>query len=260
MNKLEALANSLSQARMKGGVVPLSAAAGIDSIETAYRVQRIAEQLSGMARAGWKVGATSKTAQQVLNTKEPVTAPIFVPLCFQSPCEVAIFCGQGASVESEFGFRFSRELPARDDVYYMEEVLSAVDVLVPVIEVIGSRFKGGFGHIGPVRLVADMVAHTALVTGPEVTGWQELDLTSQSVTLFKNGKRFAEGTGADVFGSPLLVLEWIANHLSRRGESIAAGEIISTGTCTGISPVAPGDQLVADFGDIGTVDLRIVER
>ena len=258
MSVREELATSLWHARTKGGVVARSEAGGLDSTDAAYNVQREIEALAAMPRYGWKVGATSKAAQQVLDIYEPVTAPMFAPFCFQSPAEVAVFGGQGASVESEFAFHFTRDLPRRQELYSLDEVLSAVDAMFPAVEIVGSRFEGGLEHIGTVLLVADMVAHTAFVTGSRVVDWRKLDLQSHLVRLIRNGQNVSEGFGANV-GNPLHVLEWTANHLLRRGEAIAAGDIVTTGTCTGITPVAPGDSVVADFGTLGRVELRLVE-
>ena len=256
----DGIASLLWKARSFGGLVPIAAASGIDSIEAAYGVQRKTEALLAMPRCGWKVGATSQEAQRVLDIDEPATAPMFAPTCFQSPADVAVFPGQSASVESEFAFRFARNLPKRPTPYSLDEVMDAVDALLPAIEVVGGRFEGGFGRIGPIRLIADMVAHTAFVSGQEITDWRGIDLRSHTVSLFKNGERVGEGTGSLVLGDPLLVLHWTANHLLSRGELIRAGQIVTTGTCTGITPVMENDVLIADFGTLGKVEVKIVPR
>ena len=144
--------------------------------------------------------------------------------------------------------------------YSQDEVIDAVDALLPAIEIVGGRFEGGFNRIGPIRLIADMVAHTAFVSGQETTNWRGIDLRSHSVSLFKNGEQVGEGTGSLVLGDPLLVLHWTANHLLDRGESIKAGQIVTTGTCTGITPVAEDDVFTADFGTLGKVEVRIVPK
>ncbi len=66
----------------------------------------------------------------------------------------------------------------------------------------------------------------------------------------------AEGVGANALGDPLNVLEWTANHLSALGDGIKAGEVVSTGTCTGVTPIAAGETLIADFGTLGRVEVR----
>ena len=254
------IADLLWEARSLGGLVPIATASGIDSIEAAYRVQGKIEALADMPRCGWKVGATSQEAQRVLDIEGPATAPMFAPTCFQSPANVAVFPGQSASVESEFAFRFAHDLPKRQTPYSQDEVIDAVDALLPAIEIVGGRFEGGFNRIGPIRLIADMVAHTAFVSGRETTNWRGIDLRSHSVSLFRNGEQAGEGTGSLVLGDPLLVLHWTANHLLDRGESIKAGQIVTTGTCTGITPVAVDDVFIADFGTLGKVEVRIVPK
>ena len=254
------IANLLWKARSLGGLVSIAVASEIESIEAAYRVQGKIEALADMPRCGWKVGATSKEAQRVLDIDGPATAPMSVPTCFQSPANVAVFPGQSASVESEFAFRFARDLPKRPTPYSLYEVMDAVDALLPAIEIVGGRFEGGFNRIGPIRLIADMVAHTAFVSGQDVTNWRGIDLKSHSVSLFRNGEQVGKGMGSLVLGDPLLVLHWTANHLLNRGESIKAGQIVTTGTCTGITPVADDDFFIADFGALGKVEVKIVPK
>ncbi len=254
------LANLLWKARTFGGLVPAETASGIDSIGAAYGVQRKVEALVAMPRYGWKVGATSEEAQRALDIEGPATAPMFAPTSFQSPADVAVFPGQSASVESEFAFRFARDLPKRAEPYSLDEVVDAVDAVLPAIEIVGGRFEGGFGRLGPIRLIADMVAHTAFVSGQETADWRGIDLKSHSITLFRNGEKVGEGTGSRVLGDPLLVLHWTANHLLSRGESIEAGQIVTTGTCTGITPVTEDDVFIADFGTLGKVEVKIAPR
>ena len=111
--------------------------------------------------------------------------------------------------------------------------------------------------MGALRLVADATAHTAFVSGSPSSEWRSMDLNSHRATMFRNGAKISEGTGANVLDGPLSVLLWTANHLSRLGDTIEAGEIVTTGTCTGITPVSPGDVAIADFGSLGKVELRI---
>jgi len=250
------LPRALWRCRMAGGVIPRNAAAGLTSVEDAYAVQRRVASLAGLPRAGWKVGGTSAAAMRLLGTETPATAPLFADYCHESPAAIAVFADQDASVESEFAFRFARDLPPRQAAYARDEVLAAVATVCPAIEIVGCRFAGGFDDLGAIRLVADMVANTAWVRGPEHPDWAGMDIKGHPVRLFRDDVLVAEGVGANALGDPLAVLEWTANHLSAMGDGIAAGEVVSTGTCSGVRPVAPGETLVADFAALGRVEIR----
>ena len=50
---------------------------------------------------------------------------------------------------------------------------------------------------------------------------------------------------------------WLANQQSRFGHGLKAGDIVSTGTCTGLDAVKPGDAVLADFGTLGCVELLL---
>ena len=257
MDARKRLAELLFRAADNGSQVPRSEGNFLDSVETAYAVQREVIRMAGLPRGGWKVGATSVQPQRLLGAKEPATAPMFTSNCLTSPATVAVFDNQSPCVEGEFAFRFSSALPAREEGYTLDEVLEAVESVMPAIEVVGCRFEGGYDGLGALRLVADSTAHTAFVSGGETKDWRGMDLNAHSATMFRNGESIMEGTGANVLDGPLSVLLWTANHLSRLGEAIEAGEIITTGTCTGITPVSPGDVAVADFGSLGKVELKI---
>ena len=50
--------------------------------------------------------------------------------------------------------------------------------------------------------------------------------------------------------------KWVAWLLSGLGETLAAGQIVTTGACMKPLEIAPGDAVVADYGALGKVDLR----
>jgi len=257
MNKMYNMANKLINAQINGEVISSSKYNFLKSINEAYNFQDISEKLSKMERIGWKIGATSLKAQQYLNTEEPVTAPMFKDYCYQSPSTITIFTNQNTSIECEFGFKFKKHLPPQIKKYELNEIIPAIDCLIPVIEIIASRFKGGFENLGPIKLIADMVVHKGLVKGIEIKKWEDINLAEQNVELYKNGLKIISGYGSDVLGSPLNVIEWSINHLSERGKSINPGDIISTGTCTGIIPILQGDEIVANFIGLDTIKLNI---
>jgi 2-keto-4-pentenoate hydratase len=72
--------------------------------------------------------------------------------------------------------------------------------------------------------------------------------------VFKDGQLVAEGRGSNV-GGPLHALTWLANELAAHGGGLRAGDLVITGTCVEPVPIAPGQRLRVDFGDLGTIEV-----
>jgi 2-keto-4-pentenoate hydratase len=76
------------------------------------------------------------------------------------------------------------------------------------------------------------------------------------VKLSIGGTLRQEGSGAVVLGDPLNVVEWFVDTFRAQGLSIARGEFVMTGTMTGIHTPEIGQRAVADFGNLGTVEVE----
>ena len=98
-----------------------------------------------------------------------------------------------------------------------------------------------------------------IVLGAPCADWRGLDLPGHSVRLAIDGKTVAEGEGRNVLGDPVNALIWLVNHQRRRGVTLAEGAVISTGTTTGLTALAPGQVAVADYGSLGSVSVTFVE-
>ena len=78
-----------------------------------------------------------------------------------------------------------------------------------------------------------------------------------AVSLAINGIPAGSGRGANAYGGPLTALTWLVNHLCARGRGIAAGEVVTTGVVTELSYLKAGDRAVADYGSLGSVEVRL---
>jgi 2-keto-4-pentenoate hydratase len=61
-----------------------------------------------------------------------------------------------------------------------------------------------------------------------------------------------------VLGDPRIALTWLANELSTHGETVKAGQVVTTGTCVKPVPLAQGDRFDGDLGVLGRVSVAIV--
>lgn len=226
--------------------------------DDAYAVQEAFLRFWGGGVAGWKVGATSAEALRMLALDEPFYGPVFSPLIMRSPAEPAAAKYNMLAIECEFAFRLGDDLPARGRPYSRDEVADAVQAVIPAIELIDTRYDS-FTDYGGIALLADCGASGGLVLGEELTDWGTIDLPAHRVTLDVDGERRAEGTGKVALGGPLEALFWLVGHRLGRGAGLRAGEVVTTGTCTGLTLIAPDQTAIADFGELGKVQVRFVQ-
>ena len=249
--QFEQLSAALAHARLCGTTV--AAPEFSLSLEEAYNIQADVASRLGSRCIGWKVGSTSKEAQAKLGTDEPGAGALIERYCFRSADTVAISRHHNAQVEVEFAFRLGRTLEPQSLAYTVETVRPAIATFMPAMELVGSRYSSGLHGAGRALVTADGGANIAFISGPEIPFDVQWDLAKHGCALAINGQPVAHGHGARALGHPLHVLCWLANHLREKNLPLTAGSIVTTGTCTGLVPVKPGDQLVADFGSLGQV-------
>jgi 2-keto-4-pentenoate hydratase len=251
------LARRLWEARCSGSAVDPATSRLPTSSAEAYAIQREIAALSGHASVGFKVGSTSREAQRLLGTDEPGSGLLLAPYVHASPARIAIAPAHMGAIEGEFAFKLGRDLPPRVALYAIDEVADAVAEVAGAIEIVGSRFTGGLAGKGRLLVTADGGANMHLVIGPWRKGWDPLSLRAHGVAVTINGVARGSGTGERALGDPINVLVWLANQQSKAGRGLDAGTIVSTGTCTGLDPVQPGDGVEADFGSLGSVSISL---
>ncbi len=224
------------------------------SVEDAYEMQRLATELWNDELVGWKVGATSKEVQTLFGMAEPAYGPVFKQTVYPSPARLKASAFQHLMLEAEFAFTFGESLPARAKPYAREEVLAAIDALIPSIEIISPRFKRLIADHGP-QMIADFFGNGGAVLGTPRKEWRDIDLAAHAVSLSIDGTKRQDGTGALVLGNPLNVVEWFVDALRSHGQTIEKGQFVMTGTMTGLHAPKPGETAVADFGDLGKVEV-----
>lgn len=224
--------------------------------EEGYAIQALLEGRSAHPLYGWKIAATSVAGQRHIGVDGPLAGRLLRERVRDSSAELVLGANHMKVAEPEFAFRMGRTLPARAAPYELDEVMAAVETLHPAIELPDSRYDD-FSKVGAAQLIADNACAHYFVLGPAAQArWRSEDLSEHAVTGSVTGKLRREGKGANVLGDPRVALTWLANELSRLGIALAAGQVVTTGTCVVPLPVAPADHVFADFGTLGSVELR----
>ena len=224
----------------------------------AYRVQALLESYSRAPLYGWKIAATSMAGQRHIGVDGPLAGRILTERVIPNGGSCPLGNNLMKVAELEFAFKMARDLPPRGEPYSQDEALAAVESLHPAIELPDSRFLH-FERVGLAQLVADNACAHRFVLGPAATtDWRALDLASHRGRMFRNGAAAEDGIGGNVLGDPRVALAWLANELSRHGETLKAEQIVTTGTCLKPVPIAEDDLFEGDLGILGRVCVSIV--
>lgn len=205
---------------------------------------------------GWKIAATSQAGQRHIGVDAPLAGRLLAEQVRAEADVIPLRHNLMRVAEAEFCFRMGADLPPRAMPYARDEVMAAVAALHLAIEVPDTRFTD-FASVGAPSLIADNACTGHLVLGAEVTAdWRAADLALHGVGADVGGRYTRDGIGANVLGDPRIALAWIANELSALGITLAAGELVTTGTCVVPLEIVPGDVVTGDFGAFGRVTAR----
>jgi 2-keto-4-pentenoate hydratase len=218
-----------------------------------YAIQSEVARLSGQRVLGWKIAATSVAGQKHIHVDGPLAGRLLAGKVLPDGASVSVAGNIMRVGEAEFAFRMARALPARARPYEVAEVMDAVASLHPAIEIPDTRFTDCTA-VGAAQLIADNACAAWFVLGVAADDrWRDRDLAGHRVAVTRNGAPDCEGRGANVLGDPRAALAWIANELRALGDGLRTDDVVTTGTCVVPFAISPGDQVRADFGDLGAV-------
>jgi len=249
-------AQQLWDARVNASKIPTDFDGQPSSEEEGYALQAAMVAASGEDIIGWKIGATVAALFPVLGVSQPFLGPLFQRFTYDSGAEIPILPGH--ALETEVTVRLKADLPVRDTAYTRDEVEAAVGAVIPSFELVGARFEGELAGAG-FKVIADGGANVGTVLSSDVTDWGPYDLSDHPISLTINGANAIEGSvSVLVWDHVFDALSWCLERPALVPRGLKAGDIVMTGTCTGMTPLNPGDEAVGNFGPMGEVCARFV--
>jgi 2-keto-4-pentenoate hydratase len=245
-HQLDACAQYLVECR-RIGLRPngLSAELAPRDLEDAYRIQSAVAERRGTT-AGFKVGITSVEAQLAMGVSAPIVGRLAPHDILRNAQRIALSEHHLRIVEAEVVFEIGEDLSPMDAPFSQEQVAGKVSAAFAGIEICNSRFSD-VDAASLAEMVADNSNADLLVIGQRLTSTDMQALANLPVTLVA-GAATVTGTTARVLGHPLASLTWLANWLAARGAGLKRGQLVASGSCTGMTKVAVGDGVVATFG------------
>jgi 2-keto-4-pentenoate hydratase len=253
---LAAIAAELVRATREQAPIPPVSEGRSLSVRDAYAIQLHAVGMridDGARIVGRKVGLTSQAMQEALQVDEPDFGHLFddVQVADGGVFELSEYVAPRAEPETAFRLRADLRGPGVTE----DDVRDAIDVAFPALEIIDSRIADW--KITLVDTIADNASCGAFALGPEVD-CRDIDLAALRCRLVINGESVEEGLGSAVLGHPFTAIAWLANTLADYDSHLSAGDIVLPGSVTRAVPLAAGDEVCGDFGELGSV--RIIVR
>jgi 2-keto-4-pentenoate hydratase len=199
-------------------------------LDAAYEVQELLIQSrvsTRNRRVGRKVGLTAPAVQRQLGVDQPDFGVLLSEMQRGEDEEIPSSRLIAPRIEAEIAFVMGRDVEDTD----RDAVLSAVDFVVPSLEISSAYFVLGSGKA---------TLNDYAPAGAEMV-----------MTI--NGQQVSQGTGADCLGDPINALLWVAETAAALGRPLRAGEVVLSGALGPMAPLKAGDVVEARISGLGTV-------
>ena len=220
----------------------------------AYRIadRGVALRMAAGERVvGAKLGFTSEAMRTAMGIDSPnygwLTDPMIV-----SDGTVSLGGLIHPKAEPEIGFVLARDLAG--GAVSAAEVLAATAFVLPVIEVVDSRFEDF--RFRAFDNTADNSSAGMVVLGRRAT-LPDFDLSRIGVVVYVNGELLYSAAGAAAFGYPAASVAWLVRRLAESGRGLKAGHLVISGGLTGPIELEPGTFVNVEMDRIGSVTMSV---
>lgn len=251
-------ADALWHADMNGApIAPIREILGTATdIDSAYAVQQIntnRKVASGRRISGRKIGVTSKAVQEQIGVDQPDFGTLFVDTEYGDGVDIPASRLIQPRAEAEVALVVGRDLD--NAPHGFAEIVRAIEFALPSIEIVDSRIENW--QISIVDTVADNASCGLYVVGSRPVPLSAFDIRTVPMSMRINGEELSTGAGSACLGNPIHAARWLADVLCERNIPLKAGDVLMTGALGPMKPLAAGDEVVASFGDLGTVTTRL---
>lgn len=207
---------------------------------------------------GWKTGHANPAMRAKFGDGVPALGRYFEGMIVPGPMAIARSAIVNPFVEGELAVRMGKDLPPRSREYGREEILDAIEAMMPAIEFAEVRSRT-FTDMTVYGLVAFNAGAFRLILGPEIPAWRNAPIMGLTAQLVLDGVTVATEYTDDQRTDYEWVMHFLANDLSRRGIGLARGQIVSTGVILKYVPLGTARKAVFRVDGVGEVHLDIVD-
>lgn len=249
-----------ARAWLAGERLPDPGAATIEDAACAYDAYRQVLQAEMGPPVGWKVGFTSKPAQERFGVTAPVAGALFAPMILKDGAEVSLAGSRSPFYEADLVVTVADA--AINEATTREQVAASLSDVRPFIELPDMALAEGVKPTGPIMAAYGVIPWRGVIgQGVAMADLPDpvADLAALTVSLKAGGAEPVTGTGEMLLGHPLDVVLWLIGH---GGARLKPGQMISLGSLSPLVEAKPGLTVTADYrigGRPMTVSARLAD-
>lgn len=198
------------------------------TLEQGYDAQDALFHDAGGIRAGWKLGVGSPAAMRAAHLSRPLVGQLDKARLHPSGAHVHLPAGTAVTIECEIAFVLDRDIsPLLGRMIEPDDIRSTC----VTFEVVRSRFIER-KTVGWPSFCADNVGFEALIIGPSAGKGLDLHVLrelAETAVVHLDGVPKAKGLFGDRATDPVGSLAALYQHAAERGETLRAGDIVTTG-------------------------------
>jgi len=231
------------------------------TLDEAYAVQSQIIRGWGAAVAGWKVGRITGEAE-VRFGRDRFIGPIFSGTIREVAADTVspfpAIAGGTAALEAEVIAILGQDIPPARGDWTAKDMPALLSDLHIGIEVAGCPIPD-IGRLGPLASIAASGNNLALLVGPAIPDWRDIDIDAISCSVDIDDTRAGTGTAGDLPGGLLAAIAFALNQAAELRIGLPAETLLSTGAIGGVHGVHIGQQCRVDFGSLGLLRCHVVE-
>jgi 2-oxo-hept-3-ene-1,7-dioate hydratase len=244
-------------------IAPLSLAHPDMEMDDAYAVQKawVDRKLAdGRKVTGYKIGLTSRAMQMAMKIDTPDFGVLLDDMFFANGAAIRAADFTDPRIEVEFAFVLKEPLFGEDVT--VDQVMAATDHVVPALELIAARSYRVDPDTGYTRnvfdTIADNAANAGYILGDTEVDPAGIDLPWAGAMLYLNGEIEETGLAGGVMGHPAHGICWVCKRFAPHGVRLEPGQVVLAGSFTRPVVVRAGDQILADYGPLGSIEVSFV--
>lgn len=215
------------------------------TLQQGYDAQDCLFKAAGGIRVGWKLGVGSPAALRAAQLSRPLIGQLDTARCHANGAQLQLPAATPLTIECEIAFVLARDIEPRLNRRVQPDDIRHTCL---TFEVVRSRFVDR-KRVGWPSFTADNVGFEALIIGAPACDGLDLQVLrnlAETTVVHLDGEPKAGTLSGDAATDPLSSLVALYAHAAERGETLRAGDIVSSGAlCEPFDITGSGHRLSA---------------